>query len=96
MSIAGTYPESGIRVDLQRHYAGGPPWLYEGEVVTPRARVRLAAMLDRDGIVTVELADGAPPGLSAKVRLIVRAAWKHAEEDHVAPPRRIVRWRAER
>ena len=31
-----------------------------------------------------------------KARLIVRSAWKHAAEDEAPPPRRIVRWRADR
>jgi hypothetical protein len=96
MSIAGTYPESGVRIDVQRQLAGGPPWLYEGEAVTPSTRFRLAARLEENGAVTIDLSGGAPAGLAAKARLIVRAVWRRAREDTVMPPRRIVRWRAER
>ncbi|MDP9150839.1 MAG: hypothetical protein M3O36_12985 [Myxococcota bacterium] len=96
MSIAGTYPESGVRIDVQRLLAGGPPWLYEGEAVTPSRRFRVAIKLEANGTVTVELEADAPPAIAAKARLIVRAAWKHAQEDAVPPPRRIMRWRAER
>jgi hypothetical protein len=31
--------------------------------------------------------------LGEKVRLILRSAWKHGQDDGAAPPRRIVRWR---
>jgi len=56
----------------------------------------------------VDLAAGAPDGTGERVRLMVRAAWKHAQRDGDGetqgrsestcesprgPPRRIVRWR---
>jgi len=28
--------------------------------------------------------------------LLVRTVWKHAHDEEAAPPRRIVRWRADR
>ncbi|MDP9035364.1 MAG: hypothetical protein M3O50_11195 [Myxococcota bacterium] len=96
MSIAGAYPESGVRIEVQRPRAGGPPWVYEGEAVTPSRRYRLSAQLEDNGTVTIELPDDAPVAIAAKARLIVRAAWKHAREDAVPPPRRIMRWRAQR
>ena len=49
-----------------------------------------------DGTVVVELDPDAPTALAEKVRLLLRAAWKHAEEEVVRPPRHIVRWRADR
>jgi hypothetical protein len=96
MGIVGHHPETGVRIDVQRNGAGGPPWRYEGEAVTPRARFRVAARIAEDGQVFVELAADAPPGLAEKLRLLVRAVWKHAREDEAAPPRHIVRWRADR
>jgi hypothetical protein len=97
MGIVGNHPETGVRIDVERAAAtAGPPWRYEGEAVTPSARFRVAASVDRDGAVSVELQHGAPPGLAEKTRLLVRTAWKHASEDEAAPPRRIVRWRPDR
>jgi hypothetical protein len=34
--------------------------------------------------------------LSTPVRLIMRAAWKHAHAEGAPPPRRVVRWRPDR
>jgi hypothetical protein len=98
MGIVGEHPESGVRVDVQRARLGGPPWRYEGEAATPGERVRLLAVVEADGTVTVELSGEATPARAAvteKVRLIMRAAWKHGQESGAAPPRRIVRWRPE-
>jgi hypothetical protein len=88
-------PESGVRVDLVRPVQGGPPWSYRGEATTPGERFVLTSEVSADGEVSVDLPAEAPAGLAAKVRLLVRAAWKHAHEDALAPPRRIVRWRAD-
>jgi hypothetical protein len=96
MAITGYHPETGIRIEVERPQTAGPPWRYEGEAVTPSARFRVAASVSVDGAVSVELQHGAPAGLAEKTRLLVRAAWKHAREDAAAPPRRIVRWRADR
>jgi hypothetical protein len=96
MGIVGHHPETGVRIDVERPTAEGPPWRYEGEAVTPSARFRVAASVGSDGAVSVELQLGAPAGLAEKARLLVRAAWKHAREDEAAPPRRIVRWRPDR
>ena len=95
MGIVSQYPESGVRVEITRADAG-PPWDYRGEAVVPDARFAMRATVGPDGAVTVELADGAPPGLSDRVKLIVRAAYRHAKDDGTPPPRRIVRWRADR
>jgi hypothetical protein len=96
MAIVGRLLESGVRVTAERLPAAKPPWLYEGEAVTRTDHFRLAARLEGDGAVRVDLEPDPPPGLADKVRLIVRAAWKHARDDGAAPPRRIARWRADR
>lgn len=96
MAIVGGHPESGVRVVVERPHAEGPPWQYTGEAATRDARFVVSARLDADGVVTVDLQPGAPAGLADKVRLIVRAGWKHAGDQGAAPPRRLVRWRADR
>ncbi|HEY1691070.1 MAG TPA: hypothetical protein VGG39_02855 [Polyangiaceae bacterium] len=96
MGIVGRHPESGVRIEVERARALQPPWRYEGEVVTPSDRYKVAATLGEDGGVSVELQSGAPPALAEKTRLLVRSAWKHAHEEEAPPPRRIVRWRADR
>jgi hypothetical protein len=95
MSIIGSTPESGVRVDVTRPREGGPPWRYEGEAVTSTARFALAATVSAEGEVRVDLAPHAPEGIGDRVRLLMRAAYKHAREDAQPPPRHIVRWRAE-
>ena len=96
MSIVGSHPETGVRIDVERQRTEQAPWRYEGEVLTPSERYRVAAVLAADGVVLVELQSGAPPSLAEKTRLLVRAAWKHAHEEDAPPPRKIVRWRADR
>ncbi len=95
MSIIGSTPETGIRIDVIRPREGAPPWRYEGEAVTRDARFALAATVSAEGDVVVELGTQAPDGIGERVRLLMRAAYKHAREDGQPPPRRIVRWRAE-
>ncbi len=96
MAIVGHHPESGVRIDVERAHEEGPPWRYEGEAITPSSRFKLAAMVGGDGAVGVELEEGAPEGLAEKARLLVRTAWKRADEEALRPPRHIVRWRADR
>jgi hypothetical protein len=97
VAIVGHHPETGVRIVVERTRAGGPPWSYEGEAVTPSARFRVTMTVEADGGVDVTLPSEAPAGLAEKARLIVRAAWRHARDDEAAaPPRRIVRWRADR
>jgi len=95
MSIVGNTPESGVRVDVTRPREGGPPWRYEGEAVTPTARWVLVSTVSAEGEVLVELGPGAPEGIADRVRLVMRAAYKHSRDDGQPPPRRVVRWRAE-
>ncbi len=96
MSIVGHQPETGVRIDVQRSLDGQPPWRYRGEAVTADARVPLVAVVSAEGDVAIELPPGAAPALRDKVRLIMRAAWKHAHQDGAPPPRRILRWRPDR
>lgn len=72
---------------------GGPPWKYAGKAATPEASFPLETTLGEDGSVDVSLPADAPAGLDEKVRLLVRAAFKHAQGESRPPPRRIVRWR---
>jgi hypothetical protein len=98
MGIVGPRPESGVRIDVQRARLGGPPWRYEGEATTPGESLPVRIVVEADGGVTVDLGGDATPAHSAlaeKVRLMLRAAWKHGQDGEAAPPRRIVRWRPE-
>jgi hypothetical protein len=94
MGIVGPRPETGLRIDLERPVAGGPPWRYEGRIATAEAQFRLTAHISETGAVTVEAPDPLPEGVAQKAKLLLRAAWKHASGDEAPPPRRIVRWRA--
>ncbi len=98
MGIVGPRPESGVRIDLERPAAGGPPWRYDGTVATPTAEFSLRARVSVEGAVAIEESPDPDPALPAgveqKAKLLLRAAWKHADADGTPPPRRIVRWRA--
>jgi hypothetical protein len=93
VGIVGDRPESGVRVDLVRSAQGDPPWCYRGEATTLHERFLMTAEVSAGGDIAIELPPEAPRGLADKVRLLLRAAWKHTHEDGVPPPRRIVRWR---
>lgn len=95
MGIVGERPESGLRIDVERPLGGASPWRYAGEAVTATERFRIETCVDSAGAVTVEVEQGAPQGLTERVRLLVRAAVKHARDEGADPPRRIVRWRAD-
>jgi len=98
MAIVGPRPESGVRIDLERAAAGGPPWRYDGKVTTPTAEFSLRARVSVEGAVAIEAppesVPALPAGVEQKAKLLLRAAWKHAEADGAPPPRRILRWRA--
>jgi hypothetical protein len=95
MGIVGSNPESGVRIDVVRAREGGPPWQYTGEAVTAADRFDVACTVSAEGEVVVRLPEGAPDSIAERVRLLLRAAYKHAQGDSQPPPRRIVRWRAE-
>jgi hypothetical protein len=97
MGIVGSTPETGVRIDVSRPRDAGPPWRYEGEAVTAGGRVPVTAVVSAEGNVVVELASetGLPETLHERLRLLLRAAYRHAREDGQPPPRRIVRWRAD-
>ncbi len=95
MGIIGHKPETGIRIDMERPHAGGPPWRYRGTATTATAEFPVGATITEEGDVQVELASAAPGELAEKVRLILRAVHKHAADDGQPPARRIQRWRAE-
>jgi hypothetical protein len=100
MPITGEYPEGGVRIEVERlrdNQDDAPPWTYEGHAVAPGSRWALRAVISETGAVSVTLDEGAPEGTAERVRLLLRAAWKHAVgEGRAAPPRRIQRWREER
>jgi hypothetical protein len=97
MPITGEYPEAGVRIEIERLREDAPPWIYRGHAVTPGARWPMSAVVSDAGEVTVSLGADAPTGTAERVRLMLRAAWKHAQsEGRGAPPRRLVRWRDER
>ncbi|MGD0679607.1 MAG: hypothetical protein ABSC94_29820 [Polyangiaceae bacterium] len=95
MGVVGQHPETGLRVEMDRPEMAAP-WEYHGEAVTPSARWPLLVTVSAEGLVTVVLSTEAPAGLSERVRLLMRAAWKHGKDEGQPPPRRIVRWRADR
>ena len=92
MSIVGERPESGMRLRLERPLAGGPPYLYAGEVATAEGARPLSAVVDAEGEVAVQM-EGVDAAFLEKLRLMIRAAFRHAREDARPPPRRIQRWR---
>ena len=93
MAIAGSHPESGVRVNIERPLEGGPPWNYQGEAVTPSASYRVTATVAADGQIDVVLAADAPKGLADKTLRVLRATWKRAQAEGMPPPRHVVRWR---
>jgi hypothetical protein len=85
-------PKTGLRFVLERT-ASGPPWEYRGAVLSTAEEQSVTAVVRAEGEVDVSMSD---PDLAEKVRLLLRAAYKHAKKDSPAgaPPRKIVRWRA--
>lgn len=100
--IVGDRPESGVRIALERDREAGPPWRYRGAAFLPTRRFPASVDVSGAGDVHVELAadpetgEAPPPGLSEKLRLIVRTVHRQASADGEAPAWRIVRWRGEK
>lgn len=96
MAIVGQRPEGGIRVELERRSDGdAPPWIYRGRAATRLGEVSLHVVLSENGEVRVELPPGAPRTVETRVRLMMRALWRHARDEGAAPARRLMRWRPE-
>jgi hypothetical protein len=72
-----------MRIELELR--SKEPLEYAGRVQTPDA--------DHAIVFRGDDVQGAPPDLAEKVRLLVRAALRHAEADGRPPPPRIARWR---
>jgi len=83
MPIAKGPPESGFRVVLER--VSTEPLAYEGRVETSAKKYEVRATEDE--------VSGAPHDLAEKVRLLLRAAIRHAKNDGRPAPDRIARWR---
>ena len=90
----GCGSESGVKVEAERPSAGGPPWRYRGSATAFGRRFDLVVTLEADGAARVELSPDPPADLAERVRLMMRAAWRHASAENLPPPRRIARWRA--
>jgi hypothetical protein len=88
------HPKTGLRFVLERP-PSGPPWEYRGGVYGPTEAWPFTAVVRADGAVDVSMPDAE---LAEKVRLLLRAAYKHAKKDAPdgAPARKIVRWRGEK
>jgi hypothetical protein len=95
VGIVGKHPETGVRIEVTRPLAGGPPWHYRGEAATRDASFRLEATVSAKGEVIVKVPPEAPDGVADRARLVLRMAWKHAADDALPPPRHVVRWRAD-
>ena len=96
MSIVGSTPESGVRIDVEPAARRRAALAVRGRGGHRRAPgSRWSPTVSAEGDVLVELPPEAPEGIAERVRLLMRAAYKHAREDAQPPPRRIVRWRAE-
>jgi hypothetical protein len=97
MAIVGGYPESGLRIILERPVEGGPPWRYEGTALTPTQRFVLQATVTDAGEVAVEPSgeEPLPRDLALRVKTMIRAAQRHARDEspEAPPPRQIHRWR---
>jgi hypothetical protein len=92
MAIIGERPESGVRLELERPRGEAAPFRYEGSLVTPNERTHLTVEIDASGEVVVTAA-GVDDDTLEKVRLLIRAACKHARAEDRPPPLRIQRWR---
>lgn len=93
MTIVGQRPEGGVRIELERAAEGAAPWNYRGHAVTPLARFPLHVVLSQRGDVQVDLPPDAPNALATRVRLMMRALWRHARDEGAPPARRLMRWR---
>lgn len=109
MTIAGTYPEQGVRVALDLRSVDATVARYDGEAFTPDARYALSLAIDvATGKGTLEIPESVPrdgaaphpldPADAAFVRQLGVQLWRQAT---IAPAeqggriwaRRVQRWR---
>ena len=95
MAIIGERPESGMRLEIERPRGDVAPFRYEGWVKTPETKIAVVALIDTLGLVDVS-GVGLDDDSLEKVRLMIRAACKHARTEGRPPPLRIQRWRGPR
>ncbi len=95
MAIIGERPESGMRLEIERPRGDAAPFRYEGWVKTPETKTAVAVLIDGPGEVSV-VGEGLDKDTIEKVRLLIRAACKHARTEGRPPPLRIQRWRGPR
>ncbi|MBK7395873.1 MAG: hypothetical protein IPJ34_06080 [Myxococcales bacterium] len=109
MSIAGTFPEHGFRVRLERSALEGEGARYRGYAYVPTARFPLVLAISGTGEVALEV--GAPenevgetvvatlpPGDEAFVRQLAKQLHRQAREAPIEQgggqwARRVQRWR---
>lgn len=103
MSIAGTYPEQGVRVALTLRKDA----VYDGEAFTPNARYLFVLTIDEAGKGTVEMTSssaregGDAPPLDAPDAAFIKQLGMQLWRQRVAPAeqgggawaRRVQRWR---
>ncbi|MBL8715749.1 MAG: hypothetical protein JNL79_07120 [Myxococcales bacterium] len=109
MSIAGTFPEQGFRVRLERSALEGEGARYRGYAYVPTARFPLVLAISGTGEVALEVgapedeaglpvATALPPGDEAFVRQLGKQLHRQAREAPVDQgggqwARRVQRWR---
>jgi hypothetical protein len=107
VAIVGDHPQRGIRFILERAEEpdfpspATPRCLYEGAAFTPDARHALRIAVDAEGNATWDdggdgSARSVPDHIRETARLLVKTMVRHATTEGTAPPRRIMRWRAEK
>jgi hypothetical protein len=94
MSISEGNPDSGLRVVLTLEGAASPNGhaRYVGEARTKSEQRALVVSVGDGDAVAVEI-EGGNEDLAERVRLLVRAAVRHARADGRPLPRSIQRWR---
>ncbi len=96
--IVGGRPTTGLRLRLVlldvAPKARGLPRTFEGTATTPNAEWDVRAEVDESGGVTVHTTASTEIGDYA--RRVVRIAARHAQEEGMALPRMIQRWRADK
>jgi hypothetical protein len=82
----------GVRYELARK-THSAPFRYEGTVATETGTTVIAAQIDAEGSVTVDLSEPRDARIEERVRLFLRSVWKESEGQ---PPTFVRRWRENR